>query len=163
MNAIEHATRDMSATISILIGRAAALPASRLKRLLRFLNRYTELLRQKQAGLFDDDDQEELELVADGIGEMLSHQRPKFVEHLVSPSSAEAEKADKWFADVGRRIRQLRKTKGLRQSDLAEKTQLSQGAISRIENGYLAASHSTVEKIAKALEVPPSQIDPGLT
>jgi|YNPMSStandDraft_1061717.scaffolds.fasta_scaffold12949_3 DNA-binding XRE family transcriptional regulator len=157
----EKITGNRSGMISALIA-AAKLPASKRQRLLKFMARYTELLRKMEEGVFDHQDQEELAVLAEGIGEMLAGQPVQLIEHLIDPSSPEMSKARKWFCDMGQRIRKLRAAKGLRQNDLAKKTGLSQGAISRIERGLLAPSHATVAKIAEALEVPPSQIDPGL-
>jgi len=157
----EKITGNRSGMISALIA-AAKLPASKRQRLLKFMARYTELLRKMEEGVFDHQDQEELEVLAEGIGEMLAGQPVQLIEHLIDPSSPEMSKARKWFCHMGQRIRKLRAAKGLRQNDLAKKTGLSQGAISRIERGLLAPSHATVAKIAEALEVPPSQIDPGL-
>jgi DNA-binding XRE family transcriptional regulator len=124
--------------------------------------RYTELLRKMEEGHFNGEDQEELEVLAEGIGEILESERLRLVEYLIDPSSPEVHKARKWFCDLGQRIRKLRVAKALRQNDLARKTGLSQGAISRIERGLLAPTQATVAKIAEALDVPLSQIDPGL-
>lgn len=162
MNRTENMSLDLSEKICQLIAGAGKLPPSRRRRLLRFLTRFTELLGKKKDGAFDEEEQEELEVLAEGIAEMLAQEPARLVDHLVSPESPEAKKARQWFLEMGRRIYKLRKAKRLRQVDVAEKTGLSQGAVSRIERGLLAPTSVTVEKIAKALGVPPGKIDPGL-
>ncbi len=56
--------------------------------------------------------------------------------------------------EIGLKIRQLRKSKQMNISDLAEKTGLSTGMISQIERDMVVSSVVSLWKIAKALEVP---------
>jgi len=58
--------------------------------------------------------------------------------------------------DIGKSIRELRKAKGLSQAQLAQKTGVTQAAISHIESGSKRASGGSVKKICKALGVPES-------
>lgn len=53
--------------------------------------------------------------------------------------------------EIARQIIQLRKEKGLTQSDLAKKLNTQQSVISRIENGEQNITLSTLDKIAKEL------------
>jgi ribosome-binding protein aMBF1 (putative translation factor) len=62
---------------------------------------------------------------------------------------------------VGGEIQKHRKAAGLKQSDLAKKTGLTQSHISRLENGEHSATHLTLEKIAKALGIEVRQLDPS--
>ncbi len=55
---------------------------------------------------------------------------------------------------VGRAIRELRELRGLKSSDLARAAALSPAMISRIESGQVSPSLSTLESIARALDVP---------
>jgi len=104
---------------------------------------------------------EELEDVFEAIQELFGRVDVELRDHLVDPRSQAAQKAREWFKKIGQRIRKLRRQANLRQVDLARKAGLSQGAISRIERGELAATHVTIEKIAKALGVKPGDIDPS--
>lgn len=52
------------------------------------------------------------------------------------------------------RIRQQRKAKGMRQEDLAKKAGVSLGYIARLETGRHDPKLGTLQKIAKALGVP---------
>lgn len=54
---------------------------------------------------------------------------------------------------VGRIIHVLRKERGMRQSELAALTGLKQPNLSRIENGLVVPRHTTLEKVATALDV----------
>jgi transcriptional regulator with XRE-family HTH domain len=53
----------------------------------------------------------------------------------------------------GRKLRELRKSKGLSQEQLAWKADLELSQISRIERGIISAGLSQVFRIAEALEV----------
>ena len=54
---------------------------------------------------------------------------------------------------LGRRLKELRASAGLTQAQLAERVQLSDEFISRLERGIKAASVTTLERIAGALGV----------
>ena len=54
---------------------------------------------------------------------------------------------------IGKNIRECRIAKGLRQEDLAEKTDLSSVYVGMLERGEKTASLETLVKIANALEV----------
>ena len=55
---------------------------------------------------------------------------------------------------IGARIRELRQEKGLSQGDVERRTGLMRCYISRVENGFKSPSLRTVERFARALEVP---------
>jgi transcriptional regulator with XRE-family HTH domain len=55
---------------------------------------------------------------------------------------------------IGDRLRELRETKSLSQGDIEKRTGLLRCYISRVENGHTVPAVSTLEKIARALEVP---------
>lgn len=54
---------------------------------------------------------------------------------------------------IGNQIKKLRKEKGLKISELAEKSSLSSGMISQVERDMVSPSISTLWKITKALDV----------
>src|SRR5271167_4085742 len=55
---------------------------------------------------------------------------------------------------IGERLRLLRKEKNLSQGDIGERAGLQRCYVSRVENGHTVPSLETLEKIARALEVP---------
>jgi transcriptional regulator with XRE-family HTH domain len=55
---------------------------------------------------------------------------------------------------IGDRLRELREAKGLKQSDIQERTGLLRCYVSRIEHGHTVPAVATLEKFARALEVP---------
>ena len=59
---------------------------------------------------------------------------------------------------IGDRIRSLRETKTLSQGDIEKRTGLLRCYISRVENGHTVPALDTIEKIARALEVPLYQL-----
>ncbi len=55
---------------------------------------------------------------------------------------------------IGARLRMLRDEKKLSQGDIEKRTGLLRCYISRVENGHTVPSVETLEKMARALEVP---------
>jgi transcriptional regulator with XRE-family HTH domain len=55
---------------------------------------------------------------------------------------------------IGDRVRRLRKRKHLSQGDIEKRTGLLRSCISRLENGHAIPALHTLEKVARALEVP---------
>ncbi len=66
-----------------------------------------------------------------------------------------------WLAYVSQHIRSLREGKKLSQTQLAALSGLPQSHISRLERGVHSPSHKTLKKLAEALEVDVSQLDPS--
>ncbi len=56
------------------------------------------------------------------------------------------------------RLRAIREAKNLSQGDIEERSGLKRSYISRVENGHTVPSVETLEKLARALEVPLYQI-----
>jgi transcriptional regulator with XRE-family HTH domain len=59
---------------------------------------------------------------------------------------------------IGERLRVLRTEKKMSQGDIEKKTGLLRCYISRVENGYTVPAVETLEKFARALEVPIYQL-----
>jgi transcriptional regulator with XRE-family HTH domain len=59
---------------------------------------------------------------------------------------------------IGDRLRILREDKKLSQGDIEERTGLLRCYISRVENGHTVPAIETLEKMARALEVPLYQL-----
>ena len=55
---------------------------------------------------------------------------------------------------IGERLRAMREEKGLSQGDIENRTGLLRCYISRVENGHTIPAVETLEKMARALEVP---------
>lgn len=55
---------------------------------------------------------------------------------------------------VGDRLRELREQKGMSQGDIEKRTGLRRPYLSRVENGHTVPGVETLEKWARALEVP---------
>jgi transcriptional regulator with XRE-family HTH domain len=55
---------------------------------------------------------------------------------------------------IGQRLRELRESKNLSQGDIEKRTGLLRCYTSRVENGHTVPSIETLEKYARALEVP---------
>jgi transcriptional regulator with XRE-family HTH domain len=55
---------------------------------------------------------------------------------------------------IGERLRKLRNEKRMSQGDIQNKTGLLRCYISRVENGHTVPAIQTLEKMARALEVP---------
>jgi transcriptional regulator with XRE-family HTH domain len=59
---------------------------------------------------------------------------------------------------IGERLRALREKKNLSQGEIEKRTGLLRCYTSRVENGYTVPSVETLEKFARALEVPMYQL-----
>ena len=59
---------------------------------------------------------------------------------------------------IGDRLRALREEKRLSQGDIEKRTGLLRCYISRVENGHTVPAIETIEKLARALEVPMYQV-----
>jgi|SRR5580700_3781606 transcriptional regulator with XRE-family HTH domain len=55
---------------------------------------------------------------------------------------------------IGDKLKELRETKKLSQGDIEKRTGLLRCCISRVENGHTVPNVDTLEKMARALEVP---------
>jgi transcriptional regulator with XRE-family HTH domain len=59
---------------------------------------------------------------------------------------------------IGDRLRALREEKNLSQGDIEKRTGLLRCYISRVENGHTVPAIETMEKMARALEIPMYQL-----
>jgi transcriptional regulator with XRE-family HTH domain len=59
---------------------------------------------------------------------------------------------------IGDRLRELRESKTLSQGDIEKRTGLLRCYISRVENGHTVPAIETLEKLARALEIPLYQL-----
>jgi transcriptional regulator with XRE-family HTH domain len=62
---------------------------------------------------------------------------------------------------IGRQVRELRKRQRMTGTDLAQQTGLSVGMLSKIENGVISPSLTTLQALANALRVPLVQLFSG--
>ena len=59
---------------------------------------------------------------------------------------------------IGHRLRQLREVRDLSQGDIENRTGLMRPYVSRVENGHTVPALETLEKFARALQVPLYQL-----
>ena len=59
---------------------------------------------------------------------------------------------------IGDRLRELREDKKLSQGDIEKRTGLLRCYVSRVENGHTVPAIETLEKMARALEIPLYQL-----
>jgi transcriptional regulator with XRE-family HTH domain len=92
------------------------------------------------------------------------HMLPPKVEFLIPPPvpqelpGDERQLFEKWpnretVENIGQRIRQLRESRGMTQSQLQARSRVSRSYLSRIESGQMTPSLGTLEKISEALGV----------
>lgn len=60
--------------------------------------------------------------------------------------------------DIGRRIKEIRKKRGLSQEKLSELVDIEQNTLSYIETGINFCTAETLEKIITALEIEPKEL-----
>ncbi len=88
---------------------------------------------------------------------------PPRLEFLIPPpeppeAPGAEQPADKWanretVENIGQRIRQLRESRAMTQSQLQSRSKVSRSYLSRIESGQMTPSLGTLEKISEALGV----------
>lgn len=87
---------------------------------------------------------------------------PKVTFVIPTPSQeaagGESQSVEDWpnretVENIGQRIRQLRESRGMTQSQLQARSRVSRSYLSRIESGQMTPSLGTLEKIAEALGV----------
>jgi DNA-binding XRE family transcriptional regulator len=107
-------------------------------------------------------DAEELESIVITMREILE-QAPSSIQRMRGATSQapHAPGLKKWMDFVSQRIVEARTVAGLTQSELAEKSGLPQSHISRLECGKHSPSRVTLERIASALGIPVSNLDPS--
>src|SRR5438309_8108892 len=64
--------------------------------------------------------------------------------------------------NIGQRIRQLRESRSMTQSQLQSRSKVSRSYLSRIESGQMTPSLGTLEKISEALNVGLQVLHPGI-
>ncbi len=101
---------------------------------------------------------EETEAAARGMREILKQQASGI--RAMEPTEPCPE-LGQWMNFVGGRIRHFREAAGLTQEQLAAKAGLPQSHISRLETGRHSPSSLTLEKIAAAIGIDPSELDPS--
>jgi ribosome-binding protein aMBF1 (putative translation factor) len=107
--------------------------------------------------VFSAETEEERESAMRAMGEIME-QRPLA---LVKVEDNENEPLSGWLAFISGRIRDERVKAELTQAQLADKAGLTQSHVSRLENGEHSPSAVTIQKIAAALGIKPSQLDPS--
>jgi transcriptional regulator with XRE-family HTH domain len=65
---------------------------------------------------------------------------------------------DPGVGDLGKNLRAARKKLGLTQEEVAERSGVQAGEVSRIERGKRDPKVSTLEKLAAAVELPPGRL-----
>jgi transcriptional regulator with XRE-family HTH domain len=60
--------------------------------------------------------------------------------------------------EIGQKLRELREERNLSQGDIQHKTGLLRCYTSRVENGFTVPNIETLEKLARALEIPLYQL-----
>lgn len=134
--------------IAIVVERVSRLPANDRQDLYDLVK-----------GLAHAKDPEEVEAICVAMKEILE-QAPSGVRAFEG-AGRRNDKLQRWVDHAARKVEELRKAAGLTQVELAEKSGLPQSHISRIESAKLSPSRATLEKIAKALNLAISDMDPS--
>lgn len=90
-------------------------------------------------------------------------QKPKEIETALSqdPHAVRELREKNLEVAIGRQVRELRKRQRMTGADLAAHTGLSVGMLSKIENGLISPSLTTLQTLANALRVPLVQLFSG--
>jgi ribosome-binding protein aMBF1 (putative translation factor) len=147
-NTVDVREAALTMAIAVLMERIRALPRED-----------KDDLFELSKVLFAAETQEEEESAANAMREILE-QAPINIQPLDTKDKT-GQGLKRWLDSVSCRIKQARESAGLTQTELSAQTGLPQSHISRLENGQHSPSFATLEKIAKALNIPISQLDPS--
>lgn len=136
--------------IGVIAARVRSLPEEDKEDLFEAVNAFLVALKNG--------DEEGADSASQAMKEILEQEPTRLIpsKPLQKPDSAFA-----WVDYVSYKIKTLRNKAGLTQTQLAELSGLPQSHISRLENGEHSPSFSTLGKLAKALGVEVSELDPS--
>lgn len=141
--------RAIALSLSVIVERIQSLPKADRDDLFELIQ-----------GLRKPNSPEELEEILATMEEILA-QSPLRMSDSPGRIVSETAGLKNWKEFVARKIKELRKSRNLTQDELAEKAGLPQSHLSRLENAQHSASRQTIKKLAKALGVPISELDPS--
>lgn len=145
--------RMIALFLPILIERISSLPKADRDDLF-------ELLQELKNQSFRSN-REELEATLATMEEILTQTPVQTTNLVLGKTTTDPEGLVSWKQFVAKNIKEQRKKAGLSQEELAEKSGLLQSHISRLENAQFSATHHTLKKIATALRIPLSLLDPS--
>jgi DNA-binding XRE family transcriptional regulator len=147
------------------VGSSVPVPNSTQLALAVIMERIQSLPKEDKDDLFElskvwftAEDDEERNSARFAMQEILDQQRSGFVPLAMIETPGDDLK--KWVEYVGAKIKEKRKVAGLSQQELERKSGLPQSHISRLENGQHSPSFATLEKIAQALGIPVTELEP---
>lgn len=142
--------------------RAVALALTVLVERIRSLSKADrEDLFELMQALRKPNTREELEDLLKTMEEILAQVPTTLREMPLARTGAGGSSLSNWKEFVAKRIRELRSKAKLTQAELAEKAGLPQSHVSRLETAQYSATRMTLEKLASALGVPLSKLDPS--
>ena len=144
----ELLTDPVALAIAVLVDRVRTLPKEDRNDLFALVKTLESV-----------ETEEERDAVVCGMREIVRQQKGGL--QPMSLSGKPSEKLQSWMDYVGGRIRCFREQAGLTQQALAEKAGLRQSHICRLEKGHHSPSALTLEKIADALKIAVSELDPS--
>lgn len=142
----------MSFAIGIVLDRVRRLSDEDSDDLVQLLKAYREA------------ETEEDKVAADSAIMEVLDQRPVRTQVLDLTGSEHSScegKFSSWVEWIAERVKKFRNDSGLTQEQLSETSGLPQSHISRIENAKLSPSRLTLERIAAALKIELSELDPS--
>lgn len=137
-----------SSAVAVIVERIIHLPSS--DRIL-----LSECIKE----LISAETEEELADIQSALEEILDGAKTKPLRFMESSEGEPTPKLDKWLAFVSKRIKDLRTSAKMTQEQLAEKAEIPQSHVSRLENGRHSPTRLTLEKIATALGVDVRELD----
>lgn len=149
-----------SADFSMIVKAAFLFIQKGARRLVKLSKTEWERLENLAVQLKDASEEERLEIVETILEVVLPEDLVGGVGHS-KVDAATKRRVLAFQQSIGSEIRKQRKALRITQQALAAKSGLRQSHVSRIECGEHTPSDLTVEKIARALGVKPSEIDPG--
>jgi DNA-binding transcriptional regulator YiaG len=150
----ENATSELSPEERVILDRILRLRPTQQRRILQLVELYQDAASE----------QDGIE-IGGVLAEILFRDRKSLaatpVEEERSKDAGKSLRKHRQF--VGGQIKKRRRQLKMSQEELAKRAGIPQSHVCRLETGKHAPTYLTIEKLAKAMDVKPSQLDPGFS
>ena len=148
----KEAERRLSREQKATLGRFLRLRPTQQKRIFELVELYKIAATDREI--------EEIEDVASEI--LFRDPEDSVATRIEEDRAPDAEKAlEQHRLYVGKQIRKWRRQLEMSQEELAKRAGIRQSHVCRLETGKHSPTYLTIQKVANALAVRPSQLDPG--
>ena len=146
---------------AVLVEGLFAFVVKGAKRIVQLSKRELGTLKELAVTFAEAPEEERTEILETILEVLLPEERIGGISDGEEVSKEARDKVDGCRLFIGDKIRKSRQKLGWTQKQLAAEAGIPQSHVSRLERGMHAPTIITIERLAKALQVAPGQLDPG--